>query len=285
MSEAITLPSGLRVVFRPWASNELVRLFEAARAAKDGHLTPYYRFLGVVWEETLDSGPYDSEVFPVGTSKPGDAWKRLLFGDVIAAITFVRRISLGDEFAFPVRCTSCGYSKGSRVVLLSELPMKALSSSAAATVREKKQFSATVAGKKITFDLMTPAQDEIIDKLLEDLRKKKLETRTQASMIERFAVQVRSIEGEKPDLLSRWRWVAGLEGGGIYDLRDVLAEQDCGIEQAVPCECGKCGFEFEATVPLVASLPFWMRPETPRPRTSSSSDTSETGSIAGSTGA
>lgn len=262
-SEAVTLPSGMRIAIRKWTSNELVRLFELAHKARDNSMSAFYKMLMPVWTETLDPGPYDPALFPIGDAKPADAWKRMLLGDVLVAIMNARRIKLGDEFSFPIKCPACGNAKGSLPVKLSELVVKPLGAEARTTFMSKKLFATEVGGARLEFELMSPSQDEIIEKLLSDLRAKKIENRYVPSMIERFAAQIRTINGKALKPLERWDWVAH-ENDDIFALRDALAEPDCGVEQRVDAICSNpaCENEFEVSVPLVVGTTFWMRPST-----------------------
>lgn len=263
----IELPSRMIIEASPWLSPDLTRLNKTARANRGATLAPFYDAISWRWRRTLASGPY-GDVFKVGDAKPERPWKRMLMGDVLAALKEMRAQSADDTYWIPFTCPRCGDDDKLVAVPLSELKLKRLSDEAFAKVSAGDPFSATIAGRTIGFDLQfgRHADDaqELLDSLKRDKRNAKLDstlfTRSTPSLLEDAAVRIRSIDGVAKSAPERWAWVCSLKFGQVSDLRDAFDEHDCGVSTDHDVQCTACERMSTIDVPLVAGRYFWTRP-------------------------
>lgn len=243
----MTLPSRLVGDVRKIRGTEITVIAEQADGAgtSDGGFSS---LLGGCWLDTADRGPYPSSCFAkVGDGPEKPVWSRVLKGDLLTGIIFLRQASItdGDEYDFDVQCEECK-SKIPWTVKLSDLPVKYLPETSAALLREGAPFETTVAGKKVRFDLQTLQQEDPVLKLMKRQKRKK------GTIVDVLAGQTRSIEGVNEDIQARWRWLSELSMGELFDLRAAMEEPDCGIETtiSVVCQNRECQWEQEVNLPL-----------------------------------
>lgn len=218
--------------------------------------------LGGCWIATLDRGPYPAHVFEPEERKPnrkerragarepekltytGPDWRRVLKGDLVAGMLHLTRVSItdGDDYGFDVPCRSCGKSIPWELQL-SDLPVRVLPEKSIEKIRAGEPFEASVAGKKVLFDLQTVASEEPVLALM------RREGRKVVTIVEILAAQVRSVEGVSNDLRARWNWLNDLSLGELQDLQHAVEDVDCGVETNIEIRCS-CNYVQEVDLPL-----------------------------------
>lgn len=235
-------PSGLTADVRKIKGTELIKLAEGADdSGPDGG---FGNVLSGCWLRTTDAGPY--AFVQVGDAKP--QWSRLLKGDALYAFVFLRSISMpdGDDYDFPVQCEECKH-RYDWTVKLSSLKVQKLSEEGAASVKSGKPLETHLPdGRAVRFMLQTIAQEEPLTKFM------KQQKRETATMIDTLVSQIVSIEGVKPDIRNRWRFVSELDMDVLYNLRADFDSKDCGIETQFQTRCTKrsCRWEQDVNLPL-----------------------------------
>lgn len=224
---------------------ELNALAQASdEAANEGG---FGAIIGPCWVETLDTGPYTSNIVCLGSDKPN--WNRLLKGDLLYAFVHLRRLSMpdGDTYDFDVQCEECKDTYG-WTLKLSNLPVQKLSDESKKRMQAQKRFEARLLSdnRRIAFDLQTVAQEEEIAKLM------KQQKRERATLIDVLAAQAVEIEGINPDIRARWRFLTDLDMDDLLDLQSKFEEADCGLDTAIKTRCTKtkCRWVQEVNLPL-----------------------------------
>lgn len=247
----ITLPSRLVGDVRKIRGTEITVIAEQSDGAGAGD-GGFSTLLGGCWLQTVDRGPYPDAAFSGDPEKP--AWARVLKGDLLTGIIFLRQFSLtdGDVYAFDVQCEGDGCKKNIPWELkLSQLPLKWLPEASAERLKAGQPFETSVAGKKVLFDLQTLAQEEPV------LRLMKQQKRAKGTIVDVLAGQIRSVEGVGPDIRARWRWLSELSMGELFDLRAAMEEHDCGIETELEVVCQNRACQLEQTVNLPLARRFF----------------------------
>lgn len=273
-------PSGLVGEVRKIRGAELITLAEAA-----GDTSPDGGFSSVLsgcWVRTEDPGPYAFVL--AGDTKPD--WSRVLKGDALYAFIYLRQISLSDDYDFDVQCEECKRKYG-WTIKLSDLPVRKLSEENAARLRRGDPFEAHVREKLVRFNLQTIAQEGPITKLMKQQR------RQVSTMIDALAAQIVSIEGVKPDIKARHRFISDLDLDELHSLREALDAPDCGLETGIETVCTNRACQWTQDVNLPLGKSFFARrrrqpaqePPEEEADTKSSSEDSSPGSTSSGLGA
>lgn len=241
------LPSGMTGDVRKIKGTEITVLAEQSEGSgsSDGG---FASLLNGCWLRTTDKGPYP--FVAVGDTKPD--WERVLKGDVLKGLVDLRRVSLtdGDDFDFDVQCEECR-SKIKWSVKLSVLPVRKLPKESFDAIAEGRPFSVLISKDgtkhKATFNLQTIGQEKPIAKLM------KQQNRSTGTIVDVLCSQIVSIEGVKPDIKARHRFLTDLGYGELLDLRAELDSHDCGIDTAIEVRCQnkQCQWEQEVALPLL----------------------------------
>lgn len=221
--------------------------------ASDGGFTS---LLTACWQATTNKGPYP--FVAVGDTKPD--WKRVLKGDLLRAVIYLRQISLsdGDVFEFDVQCEEC-LKKIEWQVKLSDLVIRKLPADSFKKIAEQKPFTIDILkdGQKFPaiFSLSTLAQEENINRFMKQSK------RQVATTIDVLAGQITSIHGVKPDIKARYNFLAELSMGELYDLRTELDAFDCGFETEIEVKCQNraCQWEPKVNIPLLGRRFFFSK--------------------------
>lgn len=235
-------PSGLTLALHKPKGRVLSRLADLIdRSYSDGITTT----VGSSFDAVVTAGPYS--FVEVGSVAP--EWNRVLKGDVLRMLMAISAETLGDDFAFVLRCDQCG-KPAEGEVKLSELPLKALSKESAARVRRGDTFEATVAGHTFGFHLATFAQDVPIDKF------RKQEGHKKRTELHGLAAQITKIDGKpETNIRKRYNFIADqLDVGEVYELRRQIDEVDCGVNTQVRGICIECGWVQEDDLPFKGLL-------------------------------
>jgi hypothetical protein len=292
----ITFPSTMVGDLRKIRGQEIAEVAEQVDGggAADGGFSA---ILGGCWVSTIDRGPYPSHVFEAAPPKMprrdrragayrtpaeptsttgGPDWRRALKGDLVAGVIHLCRISItdGDDYEFDVPCRACG-KPIEWELKLSDLPVRVLPPDSLKRLRAGEPFEATVAGRKVLFDLQTHAGEEPVAALM------KQQQRKTATIVDALASQVRSVDGVGSDLRARWAWLADLSMGELQDLQEEMEDADCGVDTGIRVGCARCSYEQEVNVPLDRRLFSPRRRKRPRagsaPAPTSSGDPSSPG--------
>lgn len=235
------LPSGLTIELRKMRGQELIDLANTSRGNKSQTLS---QMVAPCWVRTVESGPYAS----AESDKPLD-WKRVLRGDVIAALLAIRVASVpkGEAYAFQVKCEGCGEQYTWNIDDLGKLPVQKLSAESQNTVLAGALFEMrTSTGRDLTFKLATEEDDEPVREIMKALGLKKV------TLVETLAAQIQTIDGVTGNgsPIVRHRLLAGLEYDELLEMRDHMDSVDCGINSQIETTCDSCDWKQEVDLPL-----------------------------------
>lgn len=250
----VTCPSGLRGIVRGLKMAEF-KQFSDRRAMKSGKV--WDDVAKACWVETLDPGP----AYPNGVNWSDNA----LQGDRLYVLMAIRRATHSDVFDFSVACMdrNCRSTIKWRVNLDTEIKMTAYPPEAIAQHVAGKPFESTLGGKKITYGLLTIADEKRLVKFGE------MHPNVERTILN-VGYRCRTVEGikEKKDVLE---WIETLELGDVLRLRDEMELTNGGIETALEVECRGCGALSEVELPF-GGKDFWT------PKTSGASSTTSSSS-------
>lgn len=243
----LDLPSGLVLEARKIEGHELVALAQRAETSEGSDLTDILKgcFKGII-----DPGSYRGLV--AGAAQPD--WKRVLKGDVFAALFHLRRASVpdGDEYTFAVKCEECARRYEWSVYSLSkDLPVRPLPETSKAALAEGRFLEAkTLSGVNLMFRLMTPADDEPAKRLMRTLKRKSM---CPVEILASRAASIDGIPGAERDINKRWNFFKGLPLDEILDLLEQFDAAECGIDMEIRTRChgvDGCGWEQDIVLPL-----------------------------------
>lgn len=252
----LTLPSGLAGDVRKIKGIEINAM--AAQADGVGEADGgFSTLLGGCWLGTTDRGPYPPTRFKQVGDKVTPLWGKILKGDLLAGIVFLRQVSLtdGDEYDFDVQCQEC--RKPIQWSLrLSHLPIRPLPEASAERLRAGEPFEARVDGRVVLFDLQCMEQEEPIARLM------KQQKRMRGTIVDVLAGQVRSVDGVAPGIKARWEWISSLDMDQLYELQAQMEDADCGVETETEVICKRRECQEQQRV----NLPFGRRFFSPKKR-------------------
>jgi hypothetical protein len=198
-------------------------------------------------ERVADPGPYS---FLAADSKiTADQWMHMMFGDMFAAIIYLRCLSYRDGRTAMVENIRCGTHQFScDIDLLSDLSVHDLDPKAAELLKAGESFTLTIRGKKAKCRFATALQAERADELEEQNGEK------YGVVTARIAAVIQELEGvdrsKLLDLLNGKLDEPALTSDECEEFRDGLDQFDCGVDMDVMITCPKCAAE------LAYSLPF-----------------------------
>ncbi len=261
------LPSGLVLEVRKMKGSELVTLAE--NASGTGASNPFGAILGPCTLDTLDPGPYRH--LTAGGGKPSQ-WDRIMKGDLLAGVLFLRRISMedGDLYDFNLRCAECE-DPIPWTLRLSKLPVRPFPPDSFARYKEGEPMIAKVKHEGVEhvcrFWPGTVKQEDEVRDL------NKTQRRRRVTDLDLLAAQTVSI-GDPADPksmivspLGRRQWFEDLSVGEVLEARRLYDEQDCGIDTALDVVCPGCGWRQTTAVPfgreLFRARPAWAPKQIP----------------------
>lgn len=249
-------PTGLAGRIRKMRVQELLEMTEAA--AKGGSDGGFWKVLGALWEETTDAGPY-----PFVEPGPNRVdFRRALLGDAMHALIQARIVTVGPEHEIPYTCFGCGEPGRADVNLEQDLVVRPLPAASAKTIREGRDFTATVAGQTVRFRLATPAHTESVEALRKvlqrDLKNGRRTSLPPRDKYDLFAAQTTFIEalGEERSRDQRarleWFWDLTLDDAAEFEAQ--VDEHDCGFDDLLEHRCLACGAKNRLALPLDRSF-------------------------------
>lgn len=244
----IDSPSGMTCEFRKLKGKELSML---ANAGDSISTQTFINMLRACWTRTESAGPYTHADEGVPN------WDQVVSGDLLYGITMLSAGSIpgGDRYVFPVRCQSrhVGQEPSTRnfkwgLSLARDVKVHRMSAEVQEMMRAGgNRFSAKLlTGQDVSFKLLTSVDDKPLRDLL------RLHKLKNASLAERFAVQVTSIAGVNSDLRARYRFFLDLDNDVLEDLREQTEKYDCGFNTTVEVTCPEpsCGLVQEVQLPF-----------------------------------
>lgn len=242
---SLTLPSGLVVEARGLKVKE-ENLLADRKAQRDPTL--WDRLLAAVVERVVEVPDHLEGIDPDEPLRP----ERMLTGDRMALLYYVRRLTYGDMMDFDWPCRHCGTSNP-WTIDLALLPIKALPEASKDALRDGGAFRVTLpdSGDDVAFRLTT-GRDEA------RLARKRKKTRATTALSTQLMLQrVIEINGASPTRAVIDEW-----GSADADwLREQWDAVDCGVDTTIDVTCA-CGVESELDVPFGPS--FFKRPTTMR---------------------
>jgi len=91
-------------------------------------------------------------------------WGKVLQGDRFYVLLQIRALTYGDEYAFAVPCAHCR-SRIEWELDLNDLPLRLLKAKSREQFQDGNRFETTVDGHKITFRLLTGADERKLPQL------------------------------------------------------------------------------------------------------------------------
>lgn len=233
----VTLPSGLRGTVRGLKGKEINMFANMTNARSNKTI---HQVLGSVWVATEDVGSaYDFVDDKVD-------WSKVLLCDRFTALLYARVATWGAEYEFKLQCGACR-KRFEWALDLTDLPIKELSPESIEAFRAGNRFTTTVLdedgeSRKVTYQLVTPA----IETKIERANNMSSSDRATLSLAQRIV----SVEGLDPGKGAIKAWLNELEATSLFDLIDVLDENDGGIDTEIEIECPHCGAGDDVELPL-----------------------------------
>lgn len=244
----VVCPSGLTGHIRKLKTDEL-ELLADRRRLRDG--TAYDKILERCWVETTNLGPYKAPL----------NWDDVLQGDRFFVLLALRHLVYG-VYKFDVQCPTCENTIPWQLDL-TQLPQQPYSSESLRKHQAGERFETEVAGKKVSFRLITGKHEKKLAQILQG----------KSPIAASVAYRLLSVEGleEKSDFRP---WVSNLDADLLIELRDKMDEQSGGVNTtiAVECETVICGRRTEIELPF-GGPDFWA----PKKRGSSKASQKNTG--------
>jgi hypothetical protein len=243
----ITLPSGCQADIRPIKIAE-----ENVLASAYGHGSAQVargleRVLAACVTGIPEPGVYAEFIQPGGAAD----WRRMLAGDKFVAMLELRKISYRDGAKFtiydsecPAGCPSADYE----IDLDADIIRRELDADSADHFRANLPFEASVAGKAVTFNMVTGATEDMVQKLQQQHPERKISCAMRARIVDVDGVDRRDILDWLDGANGTSKKFEGLTSQEGEELRDIFDQHECGIDTDVPIECMHCGRTY--TVPL-----------------------------------
>lgn len=239
---SVKLPSGLEVDIRRFKTPE-IDLMANPNTARDPKT--FDRLLEAVVIETGDLPPFYNTMNRFSSSK-------LLVGDRMGLLYFLRRWTFGDELAFDWNCQvrGCGALNKHETDLV-DMIVKPLPEESYQILSDGHNFKATLpdSGIPVEFKLLR-GEDEL---KLSKLSKQRPDERMTMMINYRLTL----LDGQPP---SPRRIIDLLEGFDISWLQQEFERVDCGVQTGTQVGCQECGAVQELDIPFTGRG-FWMAPK------------------------
>lgn len=243
----ITLPSGCQAEIRPIKIAEENILASAYGRGAAQIARGLERVLAACVTSIPEPGIYGEFIQSGGAAD----WRRMLAGDKFVAMLELRKISYRDGAKFtifdsecPAGCPTADYE----IDLDTDIIRRDLDAVSAAAFQDNTPFSCEVAGKLVTFNMVTGATEEMVQKLQQQNPERKISCAMRARILDVSGVDRRDILDWLDGANGTSKRFEGLSSQEGEELRDIFDQHECGIDTDVPIECMHCGRTY--TVPL-----------------------------------
>ncbi len=263
MAHELQLPSGLVIEAVDLDGAAVIKIAERVGSNASG--ASLAALMEATTKRVIDPGPYPTLRANEGVSN----WLSLLWGDLFAAIVWLRVTSFPDypDFDFEFSCSHCRalqpYSIPLREYFEDPDHFRPLPEESKEALLAGRFFETKLpkSGRTVTFDLARAEHDEPMRVLLQR------ENRRRETDVETIAKRVKSISGVEnktgpiKDLRGLWRWIGAPGNMVAQDIDHLLAEMravDIHVDAEVLAWCtnyqDNCGRQSPVTLPLNTSF-------------------------------
>lgn len=237
------LPDGKAHV-RPWRTSEIKLLVQARK----GNAQQLNKALNRVVDNCL--------VLPDGL-KPRD----LLFTDGFYALLMQRVFTYSPSFKSEFKCNNCGTKNTAWINLIEDLDELIIPDGTEEPIEVALPKSNEM---PVTLRLIRRKDSEAVAKYTKDKTSKVagLHELGDPGYTYRIALQIVTIDGEKPTMGHKIPWVDNLHAADLMAIENALEDVASGVDPAVKKTCGNCGDDAEFLLPM--SMEFF-RPRSPAP--------------------
>lgn len=235
-------PSGLKGIVKGLKLNQL-KMFNDRKGIKTGKI--FDDIIQACLVEITDLGPAYKAAGRV------DWGSTALQGDKTAVLVAIRRATHGDAFDFSITCPDrdCRAKISWEVDLVEELPMQPYPDEAIAAHLARRPFEVTLFGRRVTFGLITSADEKQMIKFIEQHK----DVDKQVSALAYRCKTIEGIENKKTQI----DWLGELDLGDVIDFRAALDATAGGYETTFEIECAECHATTEVELPL-GGKDFWI---------------------------
>jgi hypothetical protein len=177
---------------------------------------------------------------------------QLVTGDRAYLLFQIRSNSYGSEYGFQLRCPNCEQQYTKRVDL-ETFPVRKLGD------EWKEPFETTLPRSGATVKLRLLRGDDeqaIIQFTLQQKRQSQkfgVQEAGDPAYVYRIAKHIQEVKVDEKQLLTKASeilpWVENLVGMDLAEIRDAVADNDCGLEMVQDETCNECGYIYEYSLP------------------------------------
>lgn len=234
-SREVVCPSGFTGTIRRLTIRELDAL-SSRKAARAG--TSLDGMFAQTWIDTRELGPYRPPFveFPEGSNGINVDWSKVFLGDRTTLMIELRKLVLGDLFAFDVTCPAPLCRR--RIpweVELSRLDRKDMTDETRAhLVEHGNEFVRTLpySGKQVSFKMLTGADERRVADVVRN--------NPDAMLSSTMLVRITGVEGARTPS-ERRAFVEGMDLEDATFLQQEWEAVDCGVSTDIEIECPHCG--------------------------------------------
>lgn len=189
----------------------------------------------------------------------------LLVGDRYYAFFALRAESYGDDYSFPMRCSSCKFQFRHTISIMNDLEVIELEDNA------KEPFEITLphSGDKVEYRLLRGKDEEDIDRRLDRIYKARargaklgrgsklpddFKKGYDPSYKFRLAKHVVTVNGQEMDFDKALEWIGTLKAPDSLAFRRSIDDNDPRIDVRISLDCPKCDYLIETTLPFTPEL-------------------------------
>lgn len=233
-----TCPSGMRGMFRRFKVADEAVLTDARLSAEGRLFTELARLL---WQETLDPGPY---VLAGGKVD----WRQAVQADVFHVVLQARIETLGKDIAFQAQCpdTTCR-RKFEHTVDLSALPYTKMNPELIPAIQDQNGVLVTLSDGLSLRVRPLCAQD------MQTLAQVERKTPSRLS-IQELCIRVVEIDGVEKHTAKIVAAIEDLDRTAADELRDVIDRMEGGYDTEIGIECPNCRNLWETRLPFTSSF-------------------------------